>query len=125
MNKSIVSPNAPKAVGPYSQAIETGGTLYISGQLPIHVETGLMETADIVLQTRKCLENIEQICISAGYVKEDIVKCTVYMVDLNHFQTMNSVYQEFFGLHKPARVALQIGRLPKDSLIEIDAICHK
>ena len=125
VNKLVATKNAPKAIGPYAQAIDTGDTLYVSGQLPISAETGLMVTDNITTQTNQCLVNIENIILASNYQKTDIVKCSVYLSDFDNFAAMNKVYEQFFGNHKPARVTVEVSRLPKDSLIEIDAICHK
>lgn len=125
MNKAITSDKAPKAIGPYSQAVKAGNTLYVSGQLPLNPKSGLFNSNDIEGQTKQCLENIGNILIAAGFLKEDIVKCTVYLQNMDNFQAMNQVYQQFFDLHKPARVTVEVARLPKDALVEIDAICQK
>ncbi len=125
MLKAISTDNAPKAIGPYSQAIRAGNFLYVSGQLPINPKSGVFISNEIEDQTKQCLANIENIIIAAGFTKRDIVKCTVYMLNLDNFQSMNLAYQLFFGDQKPARVTIEVSRLPKESLIEIDAICHK
>lgn len=121
MNRQIKSEKAPKAIGPYSQAILAGNTLYISGQLPINPETNEM-VSGITKQTSMCLNNIKAILLEASFDITDVVKCTVYMKDLNHFGDMNKAYETFFKGHKPARVAFEVARLPKDALIEIDCI---
>jgi 2-iminobutanoate/2-iminopropanoate deaminase len=120
--KNIETKNAPKAVGPYSQAILIKNTLYVSGQLPFDPKTNQLISDDISLQTKMCLNNILGVVEEAGFKKENIVKCSVYMTDLNQFSLMNSVYESFFLNHKPARVTIEVRRLPKDVLIEIDAI---
>lgn len=123
--KKIHTPKAPAAVGPYSQGIVSGNTLYVSGQLPFHAETMTLVSLEVKDQTKKSLENILSIVEAAGFSKEDIVKCTVYMKDLSKFSDMNEAYQIFFGSHKPARVAVEVSRLPKDVDVEIDAIASK
>lgn len=123
--KSINTENAPKAVGPYSQAIQTGNTLYVSGQIPYVPETMKPAGDDIKSQTLQSLNNILGIVEEAGFKKEDIVKCGVFMKDLGMFKDMNEVYANFFGEHKPARFAVEVARLPLDVLIEIDAIVVK
>jgi 2-iminobutanoate/2-iminopropanoate deaminase len=120
--KIIETKNAPKAVGPYSQAILIKDTLYVSGQLPFDPKTNQLISDDISLQTKMCLNNILGVVEEAGFKKENIVKCSVYMTDLNQFSLMNSVYEAFFLNHKTARVTIEVRRLPKDVLIEIDAI---
>lgn len=117
--KTIQTPSAPQAIGPYSQAIMTKDTLYVSGQLPKDLH------ADLKTQTRQSLEHILAIVIEAGLSKQDIVKCTVFMKDLSLFPLMNEEYQSFFGEHKPARVTVEVSKLPKDVQIEIDAIAVK
>jgi 2-iminobutanoate/2-iminopropanoate deaminase len=125
MNKFITTKNAPAAVGPYSQAVEAKGTLYVSGQIPFVPETMTLIGEDIKDQTKQSLENIKAIVTEAGYAIEDIVKCQVFLKDMNDFVAMNSVYEEFFGAHKPARCAVEVARLPKDVKVEIDAIAVK
>lgn len=124
MLKNIHTPLAPEAVGPYSQAIQCQDLLFVSGQLPIDPTTGQFASSEIKAQTRQSLENIQQIIQAAGFTKKNVVKCTVYLKDMAFFSEMNAVYQQFFEAHKPARVAVEVSRLPKDALVEIDAICH-
>ncbi|MGD9910547.1 MAG: RidA family protein [Candidatus Izemoplasmatales bacterium] len=124
MKKIIESTKAPKAIGPYSQAIQVGDTLYLSGQLPIDPQSGSIKDT-IEEQTMQCLINILEIVKDAGFSKEDIVKVQVFMKDLSLFTKMNEVYAHFFESHKPARVTVEVARLPKDVFIEIDAIVAK
>ncbi|MGI6360072.1 MAG: Rid family detoxifying hydrolase [Acholeplasmatales bacterium] len=119
--KFINSNKAPKAIGPYSQGVLVNNTLYVSGQLPIDLNTGT-PINDIYEATKKCLEYLLNIVNEAGMKKEHIVKCHVFLKDLNDFSIMNKAYEDFFGTHKPARVALEVSKLPKDVLIEIDCI---
>ena len=123
--KVIHTDKAPKAVGPYSQGVMVGDTLYVSGQIPYVAETMKPAGQDIKSQTLQSLKNILAIVEAAGLKKEHIVKCGVFMKDLGMFKDMNEVYQEFFGTHKPARFAVEVARLPLDVLIEIDAIVVK
>lgn len=125
MKKTISTNNAPAAVGPYSQAIDVNGTLYVSGQIPFIPETMKLISEDIKIQTKQSLDNIKAIVTEAGYELTDIIKCTVFLKDMNDFADMNEVYAEFFGGHKPVRCAVEVARLPKDVKIEIDAICAK
>lgn len=125
MKKLIETQNAPKAIGPYSQGVEANGTVYVSGQLPIDPITMKLCEGEIKTQTLCSLRNIQAILEAAGYRKEDIVKCTVYMKNMDSFPDMNEAYQTFFGTHKPARVTVEVSRLPKDAPIEIDAIAVK
>jgi 2-iminobutanoate/2-iminopropanoate deaminase len=123
--KFIHTDQAPKAVGPYSQAVFAKDTLYVSGQIPFVPSTMTLVSNDIKDQTKQCLENILAIVKEAGLEKEDIVRCGVFMTNLSDFVVMNEVYASFFGNHKPARAAVEVRRLPKDVLIEIDAIAIK
>lgn len=119
--KIINSNNAPKAIGPYSQAILSGNTLYVSGQLPINPITNEIPL-DTASQTLQCLKNIEAILKEASMDLTNVVKCTVLLKDMNGFNQMNEVYANFFGNHKPARMAYEVSRLPKDVLVEIDCV---
>ncbi len=120
--KYINTKKAPAAIGPYSQGIKAGNTLYISGQLPYEASTSSLVSEDIKEQTTKCLENIVAICNKAGFKKEQIVKCGVFVKDLSQFGLINEAYSAFFGEHKPARFVVEVARLPLDVNIEIDAI---
>ncbi|MDR1932018.1 MAG: Rid family detoxifying hydrolase [Spirochaetales bacterium] len=125
MKKAISTSAAPKAIGPYSQAIAAGGFLYISGQLPIAAETGKMPDT-IEAQARASLQNIDSILREAGYARNDVVKTTVFLADMADFDTVNKIYAEFFqGCLFPARVAIQAARLPKDARVEIESIAYK
>lgn len=124
MKKIIASPAAPKAVGPYSQAVEAGGALYISGQLPIDGATGKMAEG-IEAQTRQSLMNLEHILREAGYTFGDVVKTTVLLQSIGDFGAMNAVYAEHFTREMPARVCYQVAALPMGALVEIDAVAVK
>jgi 2-iminobutanoate/2-iminopropanoate deaminase len=123
--KTIHTNNAPAAVGPYSQGVLVNDTLYVSGQIPFVAETMTVAGSDIKSQTKQSLNNVLAIVTEAGFKKENIVKCGVFMKDLSMFKDMNEVYAEFFGDHKPARFAVEVSRLPLDVLVEIDAIVVK
>lgn len=123
--KMISTKNAPAAVGPYSQGVLVNDTLYVSGQIPYVPETMKPAGTDIKSQTLQSLKNVLAIVQEAGFQKENIVKCGVFLQDLNMFKEMNEVYAEFFGEHKPARFAVEVRRLPLDVLVEIDAIVVK
>lgn len=123
--KTINTVNAPKAVGPYSQGVMVKDTLYVSGQIPYIPETMLPAGNDIQSQTLQSLKNVLAIVEASGMIKENIVKCGVFLKDLSMFKDMNAVYAEFFGDHKPARFAVEVRRLPLDVLIEIDAVAVK
>ena len=124
MKKIIASPLAPKAVGPYSQAVEANGTLYISGQLPIDASTGKMAET-IEEQTRQSLTNLSYIAKEAGYELSDAVKVTVLLDDIADFAAMNGVYAQFFTENMPARVCYEVAKLPMGAKVEIDAILDK
>ncbi len=124
MKNTIQTPHAPKAIGPYSQAIEANGTLYVSGQIPVDPVTGSIPTT-ICEQTERCLNNIGAILNEAGYAFENVVKCTVLLDNMGNFGTMNDVYARFFSDTPPARVCYEVSKLPKDVMIEIDVIAVK
>lgn len=123
-NKSVIStPNAPSAIGPYSQAIRAGNMLFVSGQIPIDPGTGkLIEDTAIKAQTRRVLENMCAIVRAAGGSPESIVRTTVFLKDMNDFAEMNTAYAEYFQSAPPARSTVQAARLPRDVSIEIDCI---
>ena len=123
--KMIISTDkAPAAVGPYSQAIRTGNILFTSGQLGLAPETGALPEG-IQAQTEQSLKNLGAILAEAGYEKTDVVKTTVYIKDMNDFAAVNRLYAAFFGDHKPARSCVEAARLPKDGLVEIEAVAVK
>ncbi|MDR2813864.1 MAG: RidA family protein [Prevotellaceae bacterium] len=122
MKKTIHTDKAPKAVGPYSQAIEVNGTLYISGQIPINPATGAVVEGGIVEQTEQVFRNIKAILSEAGYTPEHVVKTTVLMQDLNDFAAMNEVYAQHFTAQQPARSTFQVAKLPLGVQIEIETV---
>lgn len=124
-NTAIHTENAPAAIGPYSQAIQAGNTVYVSGQLPIDPATGAFTGADIAAQTRQSLTNIRSILAGAGYSMTDVVKTTVLLADIADFAAMNAVYAEFFTAPFPARAAFQVAALPKNALVEIECVAVK
>lgn len=124
MKKIIATADAPAAVGPYSQAVEAGGTLYISGQLPIDPVTKAMPDG-IKDQTGQSLRNIDAILREAGYTKDDVVKSTVLLKDIADFGAMNEVYAGFYTENPPARVAYEVAALPLGALVEIETIAVK
>jgi len=124
MRKTIATAKAPAAIGPYSQAVNLNGTVYVSGQLPVNPADGIIP-AGIELQTRQAMDNIGAILNEAGLSYNDIVKTTVLLADLADFAAMNAVYAEYFPQDKPARVCCQVAALPKGALVEIDAIAGK
>jgi 2-iminobutanoate/2-iminopropanoate deaminase len=118
----VACPDAPEAIGPYSQAIKFGNQLYVSGQIPLDPRTGQIESPDIADQTRQTIENLKAIVEFTGGALVSVVKTTVYMRSLLDFEVMNEVYAEFFPFRPPARATVEVSNLPKDALIEIDAI---
>ena len=121
MKKIINTLHAPKAVGPYSQAVEANGTLYISGQLPVDPLTGAMPEG-IEAQTRQCLQNVIAILKAANYTLSDVVKSVVLLTDMGDFQAMNQVYATYYAENQPARVCYQVAKLPLGALVEIETI---
>lgn len=124
MNKIIIANNAPKAVGPYSQAVESNGILYLSGQLPIDPDTGKI-SGTIEEQTWQSLKNIGAILEAAGYGYKDVVKSTVLLDNMDDFAAMNAVYAEFYTERMPARVCYEVARLPLGAKVEIETIASK
>lgn len=125
MNTAIHTDNAPAAIGPYSQAIQAGNTIYVSGQLPIDPATGAFAGNDIASQTRQSLTNIKNILAEAGTDMSSVVKTTVMLADIADFAAMNAVYAEFFSAPYPARAAYQVACLPKNALVEIECVAVK
>lgn len=119
---AISTKNAPAAIGPYSQAIESNGTVYVSGQLPIYPATGEFAAGGIQAEARQSLTNISNILKEAGLSMANVVKVTVLLADINNFAAVNEVYQEFFQAPYPARSAFAVAALPKAANIEIEAI---
>lgn len=120
--KFIETKDAPKAIGPYSQAVKVDRFLFLSGQLPIKPETGELIKDNFKEEVLQVLNNIEAILKSLGCSRKDIVKTTVFLKDMNNFPEFNETYAEFFGDHKPARSTVEVSRLPKDARIEIETI---
>lgn len=121
--KQVVNTNkAPGAIGPYSQAIKANGFIFVSGQLPVVPATGQFAEGGIVAQTKQSLENVKAILAEAGCKLDDVVKTTVLIKDMNEFAAMNKVYAEYFIQDCPARACFEVARLPKDALVEIEAI---
>jgi 2-iminobutanoate/2-iminopropanoate deaminase len=123
--KAINSTKAPSAIGPYSQAVEVDGLLFISGQLPIDETTGEFAGETIEEQSKQSLENIKHILVEAGLEMKDIVKTTILLKDIEDFAAVNKVYAEYFNEPFPARATYEVARLPKDALVEIESIAKK
>ena len=122
MKKVIATTSAPAAIGPYSQGIDGGSVVITSGQIPLDPATGAFAADDIAGQTRQCLKNVGAVLAQAGLGMENIIKTTVFLKDMNDFAAMNEVYATFFPGEPPARSAVEVARLPKDALVEIEAI---
>jgi len=118
----IKSENAPKAIGPYSQAIRAGNTLYLSGSIGIDPKTGDFKSQDIEGQTTQVLENLRNVLQEAGATFDDVVKTTVLLKSINDYAKVNAIYGRYFGSNPPARAAYAVGALPRDALIEIEII---
>ena len=125
MKTIVATDNAPQAIGPYSQAIQYGDFLFVSGQIAIDPKTGSIIEGDIEAQTEQVLKNISAIIAEAGLSLRNTVKCTCFLKDMNDFVRFNSVYETYFSESPPARETVEVARLPKDVLVEISAICGK
>jgi 2-iminobutanoate/2-iminopropanoate deaminase len=124
MRKKIFTDQAPEALGPYSQAIAVSGQnlLFISGQIPLNPQSMKVESDNVIGQTKQVLKNLEAILYAAQTNVDAVVKTTVYLKNIDDFVAVNAEYEKFFADHKPARVCVEVARLPKDVLVEIDAI---
>ncbi|NOZ21750.1 MAG: RidA family protein [Planctomycetes bacterium] len=120
--KIVSTDDAPGAIGPYSQAVMANGFVFLSGQIPLDPATGQIVEGGIADQTRRVLENLKAVVEAAGSGLDKVVKTTVYLSDMNNFAEMNGIYAEYLGDHRPARATVEVARLPKDVLIEIDMI---
>lgn len=125
MKRIINTTNAPSAIGPYSQAVEVNGTLYVSGQIPFVPATMQVVSDDVREQTKQSLENVKAIVEAAGYTLADVVKAGVFIKDMNDFAIVNEVYTEYLGDVKPARACVEVARLPRDVKVEIEVIAVK
>lgn len=124
MKKSIISKEMPAAIGPYSHGFKAGGFIFTSGQLPL-LANGEFVGSEVSEQTKQCIINVSLCLKEVGATLNDVVKTTVYLSDMNNFAAMNKVYSEFFKSDFPARTCIQVARLPKDALVEIEAIAVK
>lgn len=123
--KVIQTQKAPAAVGPYSQEIEVNGLIFTSGQLPIIPESGELINDDIKKATARSLENIKEILQEAGSSLDKVVKVNIFLKDMNDFSSVNEVYSKYFTTNKPARSCVEVSKLPKDGIIEIEAVAEK
>jgi 2-iminobutanoate/2-iminopropanoate deaminase len=124
VRKAIVTEQGPKPVGPYSQAIVEGDFIFVSGQGPINPGTGSLESGDVRSETKRVFENMRAILEAAGSSLEHVVKCNVYLRDINDFAAMNEVYATHVGDRPPARSTVEVAKLPSGALVEIEAIAH-
>lgn len=120
--KPIVTAHAPAAIGPYSQAVRAGGSVYLSGQIPLDPGTGQLVSGDISAQARRVFDNLQAVCIAAGGSLEDVVRVGIYLMDLADFAAVNAVMAEYFSAPYPARSTIQVSGLPRDARVEVDAI---
>jgi 2-iminobutanoate/2-iminopropanoate deaminase len=126
MEKKVIFTNkAPAAIGPYSQGVMAGNLLFVSGQIPFVPETMKLVSEDVGEQTHQVLKNLQAILQESGLSFEDVVKTTIFIKDMNDFACVNEVYAQYFSNHKPARACVEVSRLPKDVLVEIELIAIK
>jgi 2-iminobutanoate/2-iminopropanoate deaminase len=126
MKTQISTPHAPQAIGPYSQAVMAGDFLFVSGQIPLDPQTGLMVSGGITSQTHRVLDNLKAVLEAADLSLEEVVKTTIFLSSMDDFATVNDIYGSYFtGEILPARAAFQIAKLPKDALVEIECIAYK
>ena len=123
MMQIIDTSAAPKAIGPYSQAVVVDGLFFTSGQIPL-TPSGALVSGDIEAQTEQVLRNLAAVVAAAGASLDDVVKTTVFVTDLDDFARLNAIYERHFGAHKPARSTVQVARLPRDVLVEIEFVCR-
>ena len=123
MHTIIDTPDAPAAIGPYSQAVRCGDLLFVSGQIPVDPISGELINGDIEAQTRQVLANLMAIIRAAGFTSANVVKCTCFLKDMEDFSQFNTIYAETFAQRPPARECVQVARLPKDVSVEVSAIC--
>jgi 2-iminobutanoate/2-iminopropanoate deaminase len=123
MKKLISTDKAPAAIGPYSQAIQFSGLLFVSGQIAIDPKTGEFVEGGIEAQTEQVLENLKAIIEEAGMTLKNVLKCSCFLKNMDDFVTFNSIYDRYFGDNPPARETIEVARLPKDAMVEVSAIC--
>jgi 2-iminobutanoate/2-iminopropanoate deaminase len=125
MKKKLSTERAPQAIGPYSQAIQFGNLLFVSGQIPLDPSTGNLVAADIETQTRQVMENLKGIVAAAGMTLADALKATCFLKDMGDFAKFNGIYAAYFGDTPPARETVEVARLPRDVLVEVSLICGR
>jgi 2-iminobutanoate/2-iminopropanoate deaminase len=124
-HEHVATPHAPQPIGPYSQAIHFGSELYCSGQIPLDPATGEMVDGDVTAQTERVIENLGAVLCAAGYHFTDVVKTTIFLVDMRDFPAVNAVYERYFGASKPARSTVAVAALPRGARVEIEAIAKE
>ncbi|NUN49779.1 MAG: RidA family protein [Candidatus Brocadiae bacterium] len=124
MKRIVATDGAPKAIGPYSQAVVLDGWVWCSGQIPLDPASGAMVAGDVAAQTRRVLDNLNAVLIASGSGLDRVVKTTVYLRDMGDFAAMNAAYAEYFAQDPPARATVQAARLPKDAAVEIDCVAR-
>ena len=122
MREPVSTPHAPAAIGPYSQAVRAAGLVFLSGQIALEPATGQLVAGDAAAQAARVMENLQAVLAAAGCSMADVVRTTIYLVDLRDFSAVNEVYGRFFGTPYPARATVQVAALPRGALVEIDAI---
>lgn len=120
----VLTPHAPEPIGPYSQAVQCGTELYCSGQIPLDPQSGEIVAGDITAQAERAIENLGAVLCAAGYHYTDVVKTTLFLVNMNDFAAVNAVYEKYFALGRPARSTVAVAALPRGALIEIDCIAR-
>jgi 2-iminobutanoate/2-iminopropanoate deaminase len=125
MKKIYGTKDAPAAIGPYSQAVEAGGFVFCSGQIPLDPATGQLVEGDVAAQTQRVMENLRAVLAAARLGCEHVVRTTIYLVDLADFPRVNEVYGQCFSLNPPARATVQVAALPRGARVEIDAVAHR
>ena len=125
LKKVIATNQAPKAIGPYSQAILVDGTLYLAGQIALDPSSGKLVEGDIEVQTRRVMQNLNAVLDAAGYRFDDVVQTQVFLSNLNHYKAMNSVYATYFEERPPARAVVEAARIPRDALVEIMMVAQR
>ena len=123
MKKVVATDKAPAAIGPYSQAIQFSGLLFVSGQIAIDPRTGEFVEGGIEAQAEQVLENLKAIIEGAGMTLKDVLKCSCFIKNMDDFGSFNAVYEKYFGENPPARETVEVARLPKDALVEVSAVC--
>jgi 2-iminobutanoate/2-iminopropanoate deaminase len=121
MREAVTTDRAPKAIGPYSQAVRAGSLLFLSGQIPLDPSTGELVGGDIAAETHRVMRNLDEVLRAAGLSLDHVVRCTIYLKDLSDFAAVNEVYGGYFTAPAPARTTIEVSRLPRDARVEIDA----